>query len=118
MDKPGVRGDISLFDDLLEGRWPEVSVSNVTGAGFDVLGRRTFEAHPRLQQATGQTCGPRQAVHFAPGLEGERHGPRDSQGDIGGLQVRHRIWGAQFFDGQKVTGDHVLEEGDVVEIHI
>jgi len=29
-----------------------------------------------------------------------------------------RIWGAQVFDGQKVTGDHVLEEGDVVEIHI
>jgi ribosome-interacting GTPase 1 len=28
-----------------------------------------------------------------------------------------RIWGPSAFDGQKVQSNHVLEEGDVVEIH-
>ena len=28
------------------------------------------------------------------------------------------IWGSGKFDGQKVKRDHVLEEGDVIELHI
>ena len=28
-----------------------------------------------------------------------------------------RVWGASAFDGQSVHDAHVLEEGDVVEIH-
>jgi len=29
-----------------------------------------------------------------------------------------RIWGASVFDGQMIQRDHILQEGDVVEIHI
>ena len=29
-----------------------------------------------------------------------------------------RVWGANVFDGQTVQRDHVLEEGDIVEIHM
>ena len=28
-----------------------------------------------------------------------------------------RIWGRSVFDGQTVQREHVLEEGDVIEIH-
>jgi ribosome-interacting GTPase 1 len=28
-----------------------------------------------------------------------------------------RVWGASAFDGQSVQKDHVLAEGDIVEIH-
>jgi ribosome-interacting GTPase 1 len=28
-----------------------------------------------------------------------------------------RVWGKAVFDGQMVQRDHVLQEGDVVEIH-
>jgi hypothetical protein len=28
------------------------------------------------------------------------------------------VWGSGKFDGQKVRRDHVLEEGDVIELHI
>jgi len=29
-----------------------------------------------------------------------------------------RIWGSGKFDGQQVTSDHVLEDGDIIEIHL
>ena len=29
-----------------------------------------------------------------------------------------RIWGPSAFDGQTVQGEHVLQEGDLVEIHL
>ena len=28
-----------------------------------------------------------------------------------------RIWGASVFDGQQVGADHVVEDGDIVELH-
>lgn len=29
-----------------------------------------------------------------------------------------RIWGSGRFDGQQVSGDHLLEDGDIVEVHL
>jgi ribosome-interacting GTPase 1 len=29
-----------------------------------------------------------------------------------------RIWGTNKFDGQMVHRDHVLEDGDVIELHV
>jgi ribosome-interacting GTPase 1 len=29
-----------------------------------------------------------------------------------------RVWGRTVFDGQPVKGDHALEDGDVVELHV
>ena len=119
LDKPGVRGDISLFDDLLEGRWTEVSVSNVTGEGFDVLGWRTFEALGIIvySKQPGKPADVDKPFTLPRGskvsdMAGAIHKEISESFKFG------RIWGAQVFDGQKVTGDHVLEEGDVVEIHI
>ena len=29
-----------------------------------------------------------------------------------------RIWGSGRFDGQQVPSEHVLEDGDIVEVHL
>jgi ribosome-interacting GTPase 1 len=29
-----------------------------------------------------------------------------------------RVWGAETFDGQRVTRDYVVQDGDVIELHI
>jgi hypothetical protein len=29
-----------------------------------------------------------------------------------------RIWGSEKFDGQRVQRDYVVQEGDIIEIHI
>ncbi len=29
-----------------------------------------------------------------------------------------RVWGKQVYDGQMVQRDHVLQDGDVVELHL
>jgi ribosome-interacting GTPase 1 len=28
-----------------------------------------------------------------------------------------RVWGADTFDGQRVTRDYVVQDGDVIELH-
>jgi small GTP-binding protein len=120
IDKPGAQEDIALLDELLEESWPKIPVSNVSGEGPEQLGEKTFEALDILRVYSKQ-----------PGKPADRESPFTvRQGSTVGDLARTihkevaqslkfaRIWGAHVFDAQKVTGDHVLEEGDVVEIHI
>jgi ribosome-interacting GTPase 1 len=120
LDKPGAGEDVSLLDELLEVPWPKVPVSNASGAGLELLGWKTFEALGILRVYSKQ-----------PGKPADREQPFTlPQGATVGDLARHihkeiaerikfaRMWGGQVFDGQKVTSDHLLEEGDVVEIHI
>ncbi len=37
--------------------------------------------------------------------------------DLLGTMTFARVWGASAFDGQAVQKEHVLAEGDIVEIH-
>ncbi len=120
VDRPGAKEDIALLDELLEESWPKIAVSNVSGEGSELLGDKTFEALGILRVYSKQ-----------PGKPVDRESPftvrrGSTVGDLArtihkevaqGLKFA-RVWGAHVFDGQKVTGDHVLEEGEVVEIHI
>ena len=38
--------------------------------------------------------------------------------DIAATMKFARVWGPSAFEGQSVHADHVLAEGDVVEIHV
>jgi ribosome-interacting GTPase 1 len=93
--------------------------SSASGAGLDELRRRTFEVFDVIRVYTKQ-----------PGKAADRRAPfalpRGST--VGDLAARihkdlladlkfARVWGPSAFDGQAVHRDHVLAEGDVVEIH-
>jgi ribosome-interacting GTPase 1 len=104
---------------LTECRWPIHGVSTVTGEGLDALRRRTFELLDIIRVYTKQ-----------PGKRTERDTPftLPRGATVGELAVRihkdvaatmkfARVWGPSVFDGQSVHQDHVLAEGDVVEIH-
>jgi uncharacterized protein len=110
---------VDALDELLDRRWPLVSVSSASGAGLDELRRRTFEVFDVIRVYTKQ-----------PGKAADRGAPfalpRGST--VGDLAARihkdlladlkfARVWGPSAFDGQAVHRDHVLAEGDVVEIH-
>jgi ribosome-interacting GTPase 1 len=119
MDIEGADGDLEAFQELVETDLPVVAVSSVADSGLDDLAKRTFDALDIMRIYTKQ-----------PGKDADRERPftlpRGSNvGDLArvihkdvaeGLKFA-RVWGASVFDGQSVKAAHVLEEGDVVEIH-
>ncbi len=119
MDREGSAGDLAALEQLLDTPWPVVAVSTVTGAGFDVLGKRTYDAFEIVRIYTKE-----------PGKDPDRKRPFTlRRGATVGDLARHihkelaegfkfaRVWGPSVFDGQSVKEAHVLDEGDVVEIH-
>lgn len=119
LDRSGGAADAGVLDELLERRWPLVGVSAETGVGLEDLRVRTWTALGRIRVYTKQ-----------PGRPPDRNEPfaMPRGATVGDLAERihkdvlagmrfARIWGRLVFDGQTVQRDHVLEEGDVVEIH-
>jgi ribosome-interacting GTPase 1 len=119
MDKEGAEGDLEALTELLPTELPTVPVSTTDRSGLDDLARSTFEALGIIRIYSKQ-----------PGKDVDRGQPftlpkGSTVGDLAraihkdvadGLRFA-RVWGASVFDGQSVKAAHVLEEGDVVEIH-
>jgi hypothetical protein len=119
-DRPGATGEIQALDDLLEHRWTVVPVSILTGVGIEALKRRTFQALEIVRVYTKQPGKPadRSAPYALP--RGARVGDLAERihKDLLASMKFARIWGAGTFDGQTVQKEHLLLEGDIVEIHI
>jgi ribosome-interacting GTPase 1 len=119
MDRDGADGDLEALRELLDTPWPTVPVSTVTGAGLDELGKRTFEALDIIRIYTKE---PRKEADMGRPFtltRGSTVGDlaRTIHKDIADGLKFARVWGPSAFDGQSVKEAHVLEEGDVVEIH-
>ncbi len=120
VDRPEVAASLDTTDELLGHRWPLVAVSALTGEGLGALAGRTFAALGVIRVFTKQ-----------PGKPPDPHStpftlPRGAT--VGDLALRihkdllanmtfARAWGTGVFPGQTVHRDHVLSDGDVVEIH-
>ena len=119
MDRENAGADLEAFNELTERRWIVVPVSGIRGEGFDELGSSTFRVLDIMRVFTKE-----------PGKSPDRERPftlrRGStvsdlahkiHKDIASDLKYARIWGPSAHDGQSVRGAHVLEDGDVVEIH-
>jgi hypothetical protein len=119
MDRSDAADNLEILRELLERPWPVVPVSTVSGEGLDELAARTFEALDIVRVYTKQ-----------PGKPPDREQPftlvrGSTVADLAAAIHRDiredlkfaRVWGANVFDGQTVQQDHVLVEGDVVELH-
>jgi ribosome-interacting GTPase 1 len=120
VDRPEVAASLGALDELLEHRWPFVPVSAPSGAGLDVLPRRTFEALHIVRVRTKPPGKPldESATPFtlAEGSTVEDLAERIHK-DLRAAMKFARIWGKGVFDGQTVHRTHVLMDGDIVEIH-
>jgi hypothetical protein len=119
LDKPGVADALPVVEELLEGRWRVTGVSASSGAGLEELARRTFEAFAIMRVYTKQPGKPRDgSAPFALPL-GSTVGDLAERihKDLVGTMTFARVWGPSAFDGQAVQKEHVLAEGDIVEIH-
>jgi len=119
-DRRGAAADRDAFAELLGPRWVPILVSARDGTGLDDLAAATYRDLGVIRIYTKHPGKP-------PDTERPFTVPRGSTvRDLATVIHKElaegfrfaRVWGASVFDGQRVQGDHLLEEGDIVEIHI
>ncbi|MFC2029361.1 GTPase [Chloroflexota bacterium] len=112
--------DFEVFCELLEEEWPLLSISSATGYNLEPMKRAVFEQLEVIR-----------IYSQIPGREPDLESPfilgRGGTVDEFARQIHQdfyeklkaaRVWGSSAFDGQMVSRDHVLEDGDVVELRI
>lgn len=104
---------------LAELPFPGVAVSCRTGAGLDAFRRMTFEAlqvlriYTKLPGRKPDLEEPYTLPVGSTALDAVRTVHRDLAEKLKYV----RVWGSGRFDGQQVPADHLLADGDIVEIH-
>jgi len=119
MDLPGAAGDLEALEELMETPWPRVPVSTTEGLGLEELGEATFRALDIIRVYSKE---PRKEPDMSRPFTLSRGATVDDFARAIHKEVAQdlkfaRVWGPSTFDGQSVKGHHVLEEGDVVELH-
>ena len=119
LDKPAARAALPVIDELLDGRWRIIGVSCHDGTGLDQLGPITFAASGLMRIYTKQPGKPRDgsAPFTLPAGSTVADLATRIHKDLYEAMRFARVWGKSAFDGQAVQKDHVLMEGDVVELH-
>lgn len=113
----------SVLEELGEvtgGKIGTVAVSIRSGMGMDELRRKIFDLIDVVRVYT-------KVPHKKPDLKDPYVLPRGSTIMDLATAIHHdfaenlkfaRVWGSSKFEGQQVQRDHVLEDGDVVELHM
>ncbi len=114
-----VAGERAVGEELADLHLPSLAVSAATGEGVDRIGPWLF-----------RNLGVVRVYTKVPGKEADMGRPYTVRqgatvGDVATLVHRDlaasfhhaRIWGSDTYDGQTVGKDHVVEDGDILEIH-
>ncbi len=112
--------EVEILEELLGLRFPTLTVSAETGDGLDELGPFLFRALEVVRVYTK-----------TPGKPADTDKPftvrrGDTVLDVAGLVHKDiarglkfaRMWGAEVFDGQQVGPDHLVNDGDLLELHV
>ena len=112
--------EVKILEELLGLRFPALTMSAETGDGIDALGPLLFRALQIVRVYTK-----------TPGKPADKEKPftvrqGDTIADVARLVHKDiarnlrfaRIWGAEVFDGQQVGPDHIVADGDLVELHL
>jgi ribosome-interacting GTPase 1 len=112
--------EFAVFSELLEDRWPLLSISAKTGHNLDRLKQTVYERLDIIRVYSKQPSKP--ADMTAPFVL-----PRGGTVDEFAAKVHKdfvehlktaRIWGPGVHDGQPVGREHVLKDGNIVELHM
>jgi ribosome-interacting GTPase 1 len=119
MDLPGAQGDLEALEELMEIPWPKVLVSTTEEGGMTPLGAATFEALEIIRVYSKE---PRKDPDLTKPFTLRKGSTVEDLAKSIHKEIAQgikfaRVWGPSVHDGQTVQGQHVLEEGDVVEIH-
>jgi ribosome-interacting GTPase 1 len=119
MDLPGARGDLEALAELVDLPWPTAAVSATSGEGMAELGTTTFGALDIIRVYSKE---PRKEADLTrpftlPKGSTVKDLAKAIHKEIAQEIKFARVWGPSAFDGQSVHEHHMLEEGDVVELH-
>jgi len=119
MDLPGAQDDLDALAELVELPWPQVPVSTTTAEGMDILGPACYRALDIIRIYTKE---PRKEPDMSRPFTLRRGSTVEDLAKAIHKEIAQgikfaRVWGTSAFDGQSVHEHHVLEEGDVVEVH-
>ena len=112
--------DFEIFRELLQEEWPLLPVSAATGRSLDRFARTLFEQLQIMRiYSKPPNKDPDMGNPFvlSQGSSVEEFAGKVHQDFVHKLKSA-RIWGTSVYDGQPVGRDHVLHDGDVVELHI
>jgi ribosome-interacting GTPase 1 len=119
-DDESAEEDFEVLRELLEEDWTMVPVSAKTGRNLDLLKQVVYD---RLGIVRVYSKPPgREPDLSAPfvmkkGSTVEEFAGKVHKDFLKGLKTV-RVWGKQVYDGQLVGRDHVLQDGDVVELRM
>ena len=112
--------EVKILEELLGLRYPALTVSAETGAGLGELGPFLFRA---LEVVRVYTKSPGKPADNDKPFTARRG---DTVQDVAKLVHKDfarelkfaRMWGTDVFDGQQVGHDHLVADGDLVELHV
>ena len=110
--------DLAVLCELLEDEWPLLPVSAATGRNFDRLKWAVFERLEIMRiysKPPGQEPDLTAPFVMKKGCTVEEFAGKVHQDFLQNLKSV-RVWGSAVYDGQMVSRDHVLQDGDVVEL--
>ncbi len=111
--------ELAILEELAEVSYPCLAVSAETGQGIDELGEWLFEhlgvvrVYTKIPGKDPDLDRPYTVRHGATVLDVARLVHREI---AEGFRYA-RLWGAADFDAQQVGRDHVVEDGDILELH-
>ena len=120
LDLPGAADKLEILRDLYKGRFDVVPLSAATGGGFESFAARVFRMLDCIRVYTKEPGKPAdKTVPFVLkrgetvlGLAGKIH--RSFPDHL----RQARLWGSARFEGQAVQKDYVLQDQDIVELHV
>jgi len=120
LDLDGAAGSYEALKDKYEGRFPVIAVSAKQGTGLEELKAKIYEVLDIIRVYTK-----------APGSKADLSDPividrgstladaaAEVHKDFAANMKYARIWGSGKHDGVMVRRDHVLEDGDIIELHL
>lgn len=118
LDEEDARDNFELLEMDVAGRLPLTAVSGGSGAGLEDLKRLLFE---RLEVVRVYTKPPGKEANLAEPTVLKRGSTIDDLATLIHKEIHEKfryavLWGSGKFGGQRVGRQHVLEDGDVVEL--
>ena len=119
-DNENMLEDYEVFLELLEGNWECLPISAQTGFGVVEMKRRVYEILDIMRiysKAPGKDADLNSPFVMRSGSTVEEFAAKVHQDFAEGLKAA-RVWGSGDFEGQLVSRDYVLHDGDILELRI
>jgi len=120
VDNQILQADFDTFCELEQADWPVIPVSVQNQYNLDLMGERCIEMMQLMRifsKPPGKEPEMCQPYVLKIGSTIDDFAGKVHRDFINNLK-RARVWGQNVYDGQLVGRDHILNDGDVVELHI